>query len=96
NKNSIKIAIVGKANVGKSTLINSLLKQDRMITLNQPGTTIDSISIPLIHNNKNYILIDTAGTAKKNNYHNKIQQFSVIKTLQSIEKSDVSLLIIDA
>ncbi|QCI19137.1 ribosome biogenesis GTPase Der [Buchnera aphidicola (Aphis nerii)] len=92
---SIKIACIGKPNVGKSTLINSLLMQDRIITSNIPGTTLDVISIPIKYNNKNYILIDTAGTSKKKT-KKKIEQISIIKTLKTIQKTDITLLVIDA
>ncbi|CAL4326652.1 ribosome biogenesis GTPase Der [Buchnera aphidicola] len=91
-----KIAVIGRPNVGKSTLINSILKEERMITCNIPGTTLDSISIPIQYNNKNYILIDTAGASKKSKNINNFEKFSIIKTLQTIEKSNVILLIIDA
>lgn len=92
----IKIAFIGRPNAGKSTLINSLLKKERMITCNIPGTTLDSISTPITYDNKNYILIDTAGASKKRKNINYIEKFSIIKTLQTIEKSNVILLIIDA
>ncbi|WP_348769438.1 ribosome biogenesis GTPase Der [Buchnera aphidicola] len=92
----IKIACIGKPNVGKSTLINSLVMQNRIITSNTPGTTLDAISVPIKYNNKNYILIDTSGTSKKKRKKNKIEQISVIKTLETIEKTDITLLIIDA
>lgn len=92
----IKIAFIGRPNVGKSTLINALLKTERMITSDKPGTTLDSISIPVYHNNQNYIFFDTAGASKNKKKINKFEQISIIKTLQTIENSDVVLLIIDA
>ncbi|MDV3177254.1 MAG: ribosome biogenesis GTPase Der, partial [Candidatus Phytoplasma australasiaticum] len=93
---AIKISFIGRPNVGKSTLINSLLENDRMITYDKPGTTIDSISIPMRYNNQDYIFVDTAGVPKNKKNHNIIEKFSIIKTLQSIEKTNVALLIIDA
>lgn len=93
---AIKVAFIGRPNAGKSTLINSLLKEERMITCNMPGTTLDSISTPIEYNNKKYILIDTAGASKRKNIINNIEKFSIIKTLQTIEKTNVTLLIIDA
>lgn len=92
----IKIAFIGKPNVGKSTLINSLIMQNRIITSNIPGTTLDTISVPIKYHNKNYILIDTAGASKKKRKKNKIEQISIIKTFKTIEKTDITLLIIDA
>ncbi|CAL4325870.1 ribosome biogenesis GTPase Der [Buchnera aphidicola] len=94
--NIIKMSFIGRPNVGKSTLINSLLKNDRMITYDQPGTTLDSISIPMRYHNEDYIFVDTAGVSKNKKNNNTIQQFSIIKTLQTIEKTHVVLLIIDA
>ncbi|QCI24631.1 ribosome biogenesis GTPase Der [Buchnera aphidicola (Muscaphis stroyani)] len=96
NKREIKIALIGRPNVGKSTLTNAFLKKKQMITCQIPGTTLDSISTPMTHRKKNYILIDTAGTVKKNKISNVIEKFSMIKTLQSIENANVVLLIIDA
>ncbi|QCI16244.1 ribosome biogenesis GTPase Der [Buchnera aphidicola] len=95
-KSKIKIAFIGRPNVGKSTLINSLVKEKRMITCNIPGTTLDSISIPIKYNLKSYILIDTAGASKNKKNLNNFQKYSIIKTLQTIEKSNIVLLIIDA
>ncbi|CAL4325986.1 GTPase Der [Buchnera aphidicola (Protaphis terricola)] len=94
NDIKIKISCIGKPNVGKSTLINKLLMQNRIITSNFPGTTLDTISIPVKYNNKNYILIDTSGITKKKN--NKIEKISTIKTFKAIENTDITLLIIDA
>jgi GTPase len=93
---SVKVACIGKPNVGKSTLINSLIMKKRMITSKTPGTTLDSISVPIKYNYKNYIFIDTAGKSKKKSKKNKIEKFSTIKTLQTIENSNLNLLIIDA
>ncbi|ADP67570.1 ribosome biogenesis GTPase Der [Buchnera aphidicola] len=95
-KIAIKVAFIGRPNVGKSTLINGILKEERMITSNTPGTTLDSISTPIKYNYENYTLIDTAGASKKKKKINDFQRFSIIKTLQTIEKSNVILLIIDA
>ncbi|QCI22422.1 ribosome biogenesis GTPase Der [Buchnera aphidicola] len=93
---TIKVALIGCPNVGKSTLINSLLNKERMITCNMPGTTLDSISIPFTYNDQNYILIDTAGTSKKKKNAYNFEKFSIIKTSQTVEKCNVVLLIIDA
>lgn len=92
----IKLAIVGRPNVGKSTLINRILGEERMIVYDEPGTTRDSIYIPIIRNERKYILIDTAGVRKRRKVTETIEKFSVIKTLKSIEDSNVVLLVIDA
>lgn len=92
----IKIAIIGKPNVGKSTLVNGLTMQNRIITSDIPGTTLDSISISIQYKNQNYILIDTAGASKKKRKISKIEQISIIKTFKNIEQADITLLIIDA
>ncbi|PSJ17356.1 ribosome biogenesis GTPase Der [Nitrosomonas supralitoralis] len=91
-----KIAIVGRPNVGKSTLINTLLGEERVIAFDQPGTTRDSIYIDFTHKDKQYTLIDTAGLRRRGQVHETIEKFSVIKTLQAIEDSNVVVLILDA
>lgn len=92
----IKLAIVGRPNVGKSTLINRILAEDRMLVYDMPGTTRDSIYIPLIRDDREYILIDTAGVRKSKKIKEKVEKFSVIKTLKAIEDANVVLLVIDA
>jgi GTP-binding protein len=92
----IKLAIVGKPNVGKSTLINRLLGEERVIVYDQPGTTRDSISIPLERHGKKYTLIDTAGLRRRGKVFEVTEKFSVVKTLQAIESSNVVLFLIDA
>lgn len=91
-----KIAIVGKPNVGKSTLVNALLGEERVIAFDQPGTTRDAIEIPLDRQGKPYILIDTAGLRRKGKIFEAVEKFSVIKTLQAIERSNVVVLLLDA
>lgn len=92
----IKLAIVGRPNVGKSTLINTLLGEDRVIAFDMPGTTRDAIEIDFDRGGKRYTLIDTAGLRKRGKVFEAIEKFSVIKTLQAIEASNVVLLMIDA
>lgn len=91
-----KIAIVGRPNVGKSTLVNTLLGEERMIVFDQPGTTRDSIYIDFTHHGKQYTLIDTAGLRRRSQVHETIEKFSVIKTLQTIEDANVVILVLDA
>ncbi len=92
----IKIALVGKPNVGKSTLTNRLLGEERVVVYDQPGTTRDSIYIPYKRFDQSYILIDTAGVRRRGAVHETIEKFSVIKTLQAIESAHVVVLVIDA
>jgi len=92
----IKLAIVGKPNVGKSTLTNRILGEDRVVVYDLPGTTRDSIFIPMERDGREYILIDTAGVRKRRKVSEVVEKFSIIKTLQAIEESNVVLLVIDA
>lgn len=92
----IKIAIVGRPNVGKSTLVNRILGEERVVVFDQPGTTRDSISIPFERRGKNYVLIDTAGVRRRGRVEEGIEKFSVIKTLQAIESSNVVIMVINA
>ncbi|WP_343152750.1 ribosome biogenesis GTPase Der [Buchnera aphidicola] len=91
----IKVAFVGAPNVGKSTLINQIVKEERLITSEISGTTRDSINIPIKKNNKNYILIDTAGIRKKNKIQEKIHYISIKKTFENIKQTEILLFIID-
>jgi GTP-binding protein len=90
-----KIAIVGRPNVGKSTLVNTLLGEDRVITFDQPGTTRDSINIDFERNNRHYTLIDTAGLRRRGRVLDTIEKFSVVKTLQAVEGANVTVLVLD-
>ncbi len=90
-----KIAIVGRPNVGKSTLVNTLLGEDRVITYDQPGTTRDSINIDFERNNRHYTLIDTAGLRRRGRVLETIEKFSVVKTLQAVEGANVTVLVLD-
>lgn len=92
----IRLAIVGRPNVGKSTLINRLLGEERMLTFDMPGTTRDSVAIPFEKNGRCYTLIDTAGVRRRSRVDEAIEKFSVIKTLQSIEQSHVVIMVLDA
>ena len=92
----IKFAIVGKPNVGKSTLTNRMLGEERVVVADHPGTTRDSIYIPLERGDKKYIVIDTAGVRKRRKVNEAIEKFSIVKTLKAIEDCNVALLVIDA
>ncbi|WGL96361.1 ribosome biogenesis GTPase Der [Arsenophonus nasoniae] len=92
----IKLAIVGRPNVGKSTLTNRILGEERVVVYDLPGTTRDSIYIPMERDGCEYVLIDTAGVRKRRKITETVEKFSVIKTLQSIEDANVVLLVIDA
>lgn len=92
----IKLAIVGKPNVGKSTLTNRILGEERVVVYDQPGTTRDSIYIPMQRDEREYILIDTAGVRRRKKISDTVEKFSVIKTMQAIEEANVVLLVIDA
>ncbi|WP_299451879.1 ribosome biogenesis GTPase Der [uncultured Pigmentiphaga sp.] len=92
----IKLAIVGRPNVGKSTLVNTLLGEERVIAFDQPGTTRDAIEIDFERGGRRYTLIDTAGLRKRGKVFEAVEKFSVIKTLQAIEASNVVLLMLDA
>ncbi|MDN4627628.1 ribosome biogenesis GTPase Der [Erwinia sp. DT-104] len=92
----IKLAIVGRPNVGKSTLTNRILGEDRVVVYDMPGTTRDSIYIPMERDGREYILIDTAGVRKRGKITETVEKFSVIKTLQAIEDANVVMLVIDA
>ena len=91
-----KISIVGRPNVGKSTLINSLLGEDRFIAFDKPGTTRDAVSVDFIWGKEKFILTDTAGIRKKGKVFESVEKFSVIKTLNAIEFANVAMLVIDA
>lgn len=93
---AIRIAIIGRPNVGKSTLVNRLLGRERVVVHNLPGTTRDSIQVPLTRNQKNYLLIDTAGIRRRARVSEKIEKFSIIKSLQAIEAADVTIVLADA
>lgn len=92
----IKLAIVGRPNVGKSTLTNRILGEDRVVVFDMPGTTRDSIYIPMERDGREYVLIDTAGVRKRGKVTETVEKFSVIKTLKAIEDANVVLLVIDA
>ena len=92
----IKLAVAGRPNVGKSTLINTWLGEERLVAFDLPGTTRDAISVPFERNNQKFELIDTAGLRRRGKVFEAIEKFSVVKTLQAIESANVVLLLLDA
>lgn len=93
---TIKLAVAGRPNVGKSTLINTWLGEERLVAFDMPGTTRDAISVPFERNGQSFELIDTAGLRRKGKVFEAIEKFSVVKTLQAIESANVVLLLLDA
>ncbi|MDP3134717.1 MAG: ribosome biogenesis GTPase Der [Burkholderiaceae bacterium] len=92
----IKLAVAGRPNVGKSTLINTWLGEERLVAFDLPGTTRDAITVPFERNGQHYELIDTAGLRRRGKVFEAIEKFSVVKTLQAIESANVVLLLLDA
>jgi GTP-binding protein len=91
-----RVAIIGRPNVGKSTLVNRLLGEERMIAFDKPGTTRDAIEVELDWDGKRYTLVDTAGIRRKGKVFESVEKFSVVKTLQAIERAHVVVLVVDA
>lgn len=91
-----RIAVIGKPNVGKSTLVNALLGEQRVVVSEAPGTTRDSIRVPLERGGRRYVLIDTAGVRRRARIEEPLEKFSVLKTLQAIDEANVAILVIDA
>ncbi len=96
HSDAVRVAIVGRPNVGKSTLINTVLGEERVIAFDAPGTTRDSIEIDFERNGRKYVLVDTAGMRKRGKVFEAIEKFSVVKTLQAIEDANVVILMVDA
>lgn len=92
----LKFSVIGRPNVGKSSLVNALLNEERVIVSDVPGTTRDSIDTKFVYNDNEYILIDTAGMRKRGRIFESIERYSLIRTLKSIDRSDVCLLLLDA
>ncbi len=91
-----RVAVVGRPNVGKSTLVNRLLGEDRMIVFDSPGTTRDAIEVPFERYGRRYVLVDTAGVRKRGKVFESVEKFSVVKTMQAIDRANVAILVVDA
>jgi GTP-binding protein len=96
DRKAIHVAVVGRPNVGKSTLINRFLGEERLVAFDQPGTTRDAIFVPFERDGRSYVLIDTAGVRRKARVEEKVEKFSIVKTLQAIDEANVVIGLIDA
>jgi GTP-binding protein len=92
----IRVAVIGRPNVGKSTLINRMVGEERVVAFDQPGTTRDSITVPFERDGRRYELIDTAGIRRRRSVHEAVEKFSVIKALQAIDSAEVVIPVLDA
>jgi GTP-binding protein len=91
------LAVVGRPNVGKSTLVNTLVGEERVLTFGEPGTTRDAIEVPFQRGGRRYTLVDTAGLRKRGKSHGaEVEKFSIVKTLQAVEAANVAVLVLDA
>ena len=93
---SIKFSVIGRPNVGKSSLVNALLNEERVIVSNFAGTTRDAIDTPFIYHNEKFIVIDTAGMRKKGKIYEAVEKYSLLRSMKAIDRSDVCLLVLDA
>jgi GTP-binding protein len=96
DERALRIAVIGRPNVGKSTLANRLLGEDRMVVYDEPGTTRDSVAVPFERNDRQYLLIDTAGIRRRARVKGTIEKFSIVKALQAIERAQVVIAVLDA
>jgi GTP-binding protein len=94
--NGVRVAFIGRPNVGKSTLINRLLGAERLLTDDSPGTTRDSVEVPFERSGRRYILVDTAGVRRRNRIRELVERFSVIKSLQAVDAADAVVMVLDA
>jgi GTPase len=93
---AVRIAVVGRPNAGKSTLVNALVGEERVVTFDQPGTTRDAIDVELTIKGRRYVLVDTAGLRRRGRVFESVEKFSVVKTLQAIDRANVAILVLDA
>ena len=92
----VRVSVIGRPNVGKSTLINRMLGDERMLTFDQPGTTRDAVSVPFERGGSRYVLVDTAGVRRRSRIEDAVEKFSVIKSLRAVEEAQVAIVVIDA
>jgi GTP-binding protein len=92
----VRVAFVGRPNVGKSSLVNALLGKERVIVSDQPGTTRDAIDSPLAANGRHYLLVDTAGIRRKSKVEEAVEYYSVLRAMRAVERADVAVLVLDA
>ena len=92
----LRIAVIGRPNVGKSTLINRLIGEERLVVFDQPGTTRDSVAVPFERDERKYVLIDTAGVRRKSRVHETVEKFSIVKAIQAMERAQVVIAVLDA
>ncbi len=95
-EDNIKISFIGRPNVGKSSLVNALLNEERVIVSDVPGTTRDAVDIKFTYNKEEYILIDTAGLRKKGRIFESVEKYSLLRSMKAIDRSDVCILVLDA
>ena len=96
DENVVKFSIIGRPNVGKSSLVNALLNEDRAIVSNVAGTTRDSVDTPFTYHSKDYVVIDTAGMRKKGKVYERIEKYSLLRSMKAIDRSDVCVLVLNA
>lgn len=96
DEDQIKVALIGRPNVGKSSIFNSLVGQERSIVSDVAGTTRDAIDTPVVRNGQKYLFIDTAGMRRKGKIDEPIEKYSIIRSLRAVDRSDVVLMVIDA
>src|SRR5699024_9798647 len=96
NEDAIYFSVIGRPNVGKSSLVNAILNEERVIVSDMEGTTTDAIDTPFIKDDQEYVIIDTAGIRKRGKVYENTEKYSVLRAMRAIERSDVVLVVIDA
>ncbi|GMA55750.1 hypothetical protein GCM10025858_02530 [Alicyclobacillus sacchari] len=96
DEEAIRVAFIGRPNVGKSSLVNRLLGEQRVMVSDIAGTTRDAIDTPLVHDGQKYVLVDTAGVRRRGKVYENIEKYSVLRALRAIERTDVAFIVLDA